>query len=352
MRVTRTHVIIASACVLVVAIAVAISVSLIGGANDGPNSAEPTPQQSEAPTETPAAPRPDCAEPTITVDNGADLQAALDEAAPGDVIGLKPGTFYGNFVASAEGTAEQPITLCGGEDSVLDGGGIRKGYVLHLDGVAFWHVDGFSVRNGQKGVMGDGITNSTISGLTVSSIGDEGIHLRRFSTDNVVTSNHVSDTGQRRAKFGEGIYIGTAESNWCDISSCEPDRSDRNVVESNVIERTTSESVDIKEGTSNGVLRGNSFDGALISAADSWVDVKGNEWLIEGNTGVNSPLDGFQVHEILDGWGTGNTFRGNTATVNGSGFGFSLTPVRDNVVACTNSVSAAGEGFSNTDCSD
>src|SRR5699024_11419784 len=47
--------------------------------------------------------------------------------------------------------------------------------------------------------------------------------------------------------------------------------------------------------------------------ADSWVDVKGNDWLIEGNTGTASPVDGFQTHEILDGWGTGNVFRGNTA---------------------------------------
>lgn len=348
MALTRTQTVVASACVLLLAIATAITVSVVAGSSR-PDESEP--KVPSDPTPAPSASSADCVDPTITVSTGAELQQALDAAAPGDAIQLESGTFFGNFVATAKGTAEQPIRLCGSIDSVLDGGGTNKGYVLHLDGVSYWQIEGFTVSNGQKGVMADGTTNTTIAHLTVTTIGDEGIHLRRFSTDNLVSSNHVTDTGLRKQKFGEGIYIGSAESNWCDISGCEPDRSDRNVVESNVIERTTSESVDIKEGTSNGVLRANNFDGALINAADSWVDVKGNDWLVENNVGVNSPQDGFQVHEILDGWGTGNIFRGNLATVNGSGLGFSLTPVRDNVVSCTNSVSAAGEGFSNTDCS-
>ena len=34
------------------------------------------------------------------------------------------------------------------------------------------------------------------------------IHLRSRSTDNAVLDNHVSNTGLRRDKFGEGIYVG------------------------------------------------------------------------------------------------------------------------------------------------
>ena len=61
-------------------------------------------------------------------------------------------------------------------------------------------------------------------------------------------------------------------------------------------------------------------------------------------------MDGFQTHEIVDGWGTGNVFRNNTAEVNGPGFGYSLTPVRGNVVECSNSASQAGKGVSNEPC--
>jgi hypothetical protein len=54
---------------------------------------------------------------------------------------------------------------------------------------------------------------------------------------------------------------------------------------------------------------------------------------------------------VVDGWGTGNVFRGNTAKVDGPGFGFALTPARANRVACDNTSSGAGEGLSNVTCS-
>lgn len=198
--------------------------------------------------------------------------------------------------------------------------------------------------------MVDETTNSILRNLTVSHIGDEAIHLRKFSTDNKVIGNAIPDTGLRKPKFGEGIYIGTAESNWCDISNCEPDRSDRNEIADNTISGTTSESVDIKEGTSDGVLRNNTFDGSNIEAADSWVDVKGKGWTIADNSGSNSPEDGFQTHEIVDGWGTENVFRDNTAEVNGAGYGYALTPVLDNIVECNNKVAEAESGLSNEPC--
>jgi hypothetical protein len=98
------------------------------------------------------------------------------------------------------------------------------------------------------------------------------------------------------------------------------------------------------------VLRNNTFDGSDIEAADSWVDVKGKGWTIEDNSGSNSPEDGFQTHEIVDGWGTENVFRNNTAKVNGPGYGYALTPVRDNIVECNNEASAAESGLSNEPC--
>jgi hypothetical protein len=79
-------------------------------------------------------------------------------------------------------------------------------------------------------------------------------------------------------------------------------------------------------------------------------DVKGNGWTIEDNVGKNSPMDGFQTHEVVDGWGTRNVFRNNTAVVNGPGFGYSLTPVRGNVVDCSNKAAQAGKGLANEPC--
>ncbi|MCU1435585.1 MAG: hypothetical protein JWR71_2310, partial [Pseudarthrobacter sp.] len=210
----------------------------------------------------PAAVPPECPAATVTVATAAELTAALAAPEPGAVIFLADGVYVGNFVGTGAGSSDQPVTLCGGRGAVLDGGGREDGYVLHLDRASYWTVQGFTVRNGQKGVMLDETTQSVIEGLLVEGIGDEAIHLRRFSSDNRVVGNTVTGAGLRKPKFGEGIYVGTAESNWCDISSCEPDKSDRNEISENIISGTTAESVDIKEGTSDGVLIGNNFEGS------------------------------------------------------------------------------------------
>jgi hypothetical protein len=284
------------------------------------------------------------------VTTAAQLTAALAAAKPGDSIVMADGVYTGNFVATVSGTAAAPIYLCGGVDAVLDGGGTSLGYALHLNPASYWKVIGFTLRNAQKGVVADGTTHSTIQGLSVHDIGDEGIHLRQATTFTVVIDNTVTRTGLHDKKFGEGIYVGSAKSNWDLYGNGGPDRSDNNVVQGNTISDTGAESVDIKEGTTGGSLLHNNFNGAGMTGADSWVDVKGNDWLIEGNTGTDSVNDGFQTHQIVDGWGTGNVFRANVANVDGPGYAFHFTPALTNVVTCDNTFSGAALGLSNISC--
>lgn len=312
----------------------------------------PTPTATTAPSERPTAsaagPCPTAGAQTVT--DAAELKAALAKAGPGSVIRLARGVFLGQFVLSARGTPTQPVWLCGLPGSVLDGGGTDHGYVLHLDRVSDARLTGFTVREGQKGIVADQTTGTSIEGLTVTRIGDEGIHLRRDSIDNTIAGNTVTGTGLRKAKFGEGIYIGSAQSNWCEQTACRPDRSDGNTVRDNTISGTAAESIDVKEGTSGGQLLGNRFDGTGMSGADSWVDVKGNGWTVSGNAGVHAPVDGFQTHQVVDGWGTGNVFAGNTAQVDASGFGFHFAPPLANRLACDNTATGAAKGLANVDC--
>ncbi|WP_226926404.1 hypothetical protein, partial [Pseudomonas sp. K8] len=191
---------------------------------------------------------------------------------------------------------------------------------------------------------------SVIQGLTVSGTGDEAVHLRSNSTDNVVLGNTISDTGNRRDKYGEGVYIGSAVSNWCTYTDCDADRSDRNVVMGNTISGTSSESIDVKEGTTGGAVLGNTFDGAGMTGADSWVDVKGNNYLIQGNTGTNAEKNGMQTHQILDGWGDFNVFAANSLDVGSSDFAIASWPEESNVVRCDNTFVNAAEGLSNIPC--
>jgi hypothetical protein len=285
------------------------------------------------------------------VSTAAGLTQALAAAGPGSVIRLAPGTYTGTFVARGAGTSTRPIVLCGPRSAVLTAGTTATGYSLHLDAARYWQVSGFTVRSGQKGVMADATRDSRIDGLLVEGTGDEAVHLRTNSTDNVVSNNVIRNVGSRTPAVGEGIYVGTAQSNWCTYTACAPDRSDRNVIEGNDISATRAESVDIKEGTTGGILRNNRFTGTGMTDADSWVDVKGNGWTISGNVGTTAPADGFQLHRILDGWGLDNVFSGNTATVNGPGFGINLSTNKDrNRVTCTNKAYNAARGLANVTC--
>ncbi|WP_433181236.1 hypothetical protein [Actinoallomurus sp. CA-150999] len=111
--------------------------------------------------------------------------------------------------------------------------------------------------------MADGSGGAIIQGLTVHDIGDEAVHPRNFSSGDTVQYNRIYNTGLRRAKFGEGVYLGSARSNWSQVSGGRMDKSDGNVVRGNVI-RATTEAVDIKEGTSGGRVIGNVFEGAAL----------------------------------------------------------------------------------------
>jgi hypothetical protein len=304
----------------------------------------------------PAAPTPPftCPPATVTVSSAEELYKALAGAGPGDSIHLADGVYQegdSEFTATARGTAAKPIYLCGGKGAVLQGQGYKADYALHFDGAAYWRADGFTVRFGQKGVMVDAGTHLALQNLTVNDIGDEAVHLRKNSTANVVRGLTVYNTGNRRDKFGEGIYVGSAQSNWGTITGGQPDRSNGNFVLDNVISQTTAESVDIKEGTTGGVVAGNTFDGARLTGADSWVDVKGNGWLIAGNAGRTSPKDGFQTHVVVAGWGNDNTFADNVADLDGgSGVGYYLHEQLSNKVDCNNKTAGAAGGLSNDPC--
>jgi hypothetical protein len=290
----------------------------------------------------------------VTVSTARQLAHALSAARPGETITVAPGIYVGNFAATTPGMAGAPITLCGSRSAVLEGPSIKNGYVLHLDHASYWRVEGFTVEGGQKGVVTDGVQHDLIYGLDVHGTGDEAIHLRSFSSHNIVSHNVIRDTGLLTAFFGEGIYVGSANHNWCRYTGCQPDRSDDNQIIDNNIAGTTAENIDIKEGTTGGLIAGNILNGTgmVSSAATSWVNVKGNDWLVEDNTGTDSIGNGFSVHQVYPGWGLDNVFRDNTATVDGPGFGIFVQNHRlGTVVACSNVANGARGGMSNIPCS-
>lgn len=315
---------------------------------------------------------------TVPVSTPTQLTAALAGARPGDTISLAAGTYDGAFYATSSGTATAPITLTGPGTAVLSNSAGRCdpnvpakpsgvsycGYGLHLNRVSYWRLTGFAVTRSAKGIVLDGSSHNVIDGVQVYGIGDEGVHFRTSSSDNVLQNAAVHDTGRSQPGFGEGLYFGSAQSNWSRYGENDgsgPDRSDRNQARNNHFgPNVTAEHIDIKEGTTGGSVTGNTFDARGISGvhfADSWIDVKGSGYTLTGNHGSYSGgttlVDGYQVHQIVSGAGCGNVFRGNDSDLGGApGYAINVTDqsncsANPNVVFSNNTVRNAGKGLTN-----
>ncbi len=258
----------------------------------------------------------------IKVSTAAQLKEALAAAGAGDTIQLADGTYSGNFTTSAAGSSSSRITLTGSSKAVLTAGG---GYGLHLDGASYWTVQGITVTGGQKGIMMDAAAGVVIDSVTVHDLDMEGVHFRKSSKDGVIKNSTIRDTGKDGSGMGEGVYVGSAGGT--------DDKSDNIQILGNTIgPGVGGENIDIKEGTTGAKISGNTFDGSGLTGAnydDSWVDMKGNDILVENNNGRHTTNNGYETHSQQSGWGCGTVFRGNTSDLSGASgsgrYGFNVT---------------------------
>ncbi|MEU6823136.1 sheath polysaccharide-degrading enzyme [Streptomyces atriruber] len=248
---------------------------------------------------------------TIEVSTAAELKTALTDASPGDTIHLADGTYSGNFKTSVAASANSRITLTGSSKAVLTAGG---GYGLHLNGASYWTVKGVTVTGGQKGIMIDSARGVVVDTVTVHGLDMEGVHFRKSSSDGVIKDSRIYDTGNDDRGMGEGVYVGSANT----LS----DKSDNVTITGNTIGPDVGgEAIDLKEGTTGGKVSGNTFDGKGLTGNnydDSWIDVKGNNYVVENNTGKNTTNNGYETHSQQSGWGCGTVFRGNKSTLTGA----------------------------------
>ncbi|MFB4425267.1 right-handed parallel beta-helix repeat-containing protein [Streptomyces sp. QL37] len=293
-----------------------------------------------------AAAGPARAAAVVDVSTAAQLKAALAAAAPGDTIRLADGTYTGNFKATVPATSAARITLTGSPAAVLTAGG---GYGLHLNGASYWTVYGVTVTGGQKGIVTDAATGVVIDSVTVHGLDMEGVHFRTSSRDGVLKNSRIHDTGRNGRGMGEGVYVGSAG----DLT----DRSDNARIIGNTIgPGVGGENIDIKEGTTGAEIIGNTFDGNGLTGAnydDSWVDVKGNDVLVENNKGVRTTNNGYETHTQQSGWGCGTVFRDNVSDLSGAtGGGQLAVNVTNASTSCLTTVYASntvtgGKGLTN-----
>ena len=293
-----------------------------------------------------------CPTGTITVRNATELKSAFYWAAPGTVIRLAPGTYDGQFNLRRSGTQASPIWVCGSREAILTTRSVSSGLALTVENQHDIVFAGFSIRNSFKGLTVVNSDRITATDLEIQHIGFEAVHLRAQTADSEVTFNRIFDIGVIRPEFGEGIYIGTSDANWCKYNGCQPDRTTRVLVYGNTIWDTGAQAIEAKAGTSNGVIAGNRIDGSSTQNSP-WITVKGNEWLISDNIGRNSTSHGYATNASVAGWGKANVFTRNTGS-GVIGFGTwihqpSTVASLGNRVSCLESV-AARSGVTNVSC--
>jgi chitodextrinase len=274
----------------------------------------------------------------------------LSNAAAGDVITLAAGvTFPGKFVASANGTSANPITIQSDNSNkaILDGGGTDKNYTLHITG-DYWVVQNVKITNAKKGIVLDNANHTLLDQVEVYHIGEEAVHYRDGSSYNTIQNSYIYDTGTVNPQYGEGVYVGSDVGKWGSYIK----ETDHNVIQNNVIgPNVRAESIDIKEGSTGTIVVGNTFDGTGISganAADSFIDIKGNDSIIRNNTGYrnNNPNinDAFQTNEKSPGWGYNNDVYKNTVDMNNT-TGYVVNVKAGSAMACNNTRTPSGNMY-------
>ena len=282
---------------------------------------------------------------TYNVGTLSELQAALRAVNPGDSVALAPGTYYGFIKAERNGTTSDRITIEGPPGAILS----SWSYGLQVLG-SFYTLRGFTVSDAKKGIVVDNGSNNILENLQIHNIQEEGIHFRFFSSDNIVRNCRIYNTGTSRPGYGEGIYIGQDNGKW---ENGQPDRCDRNQILNNTVgPDVRAEGIDIKEGTCCGLIQGNYFDGhglSNVNSDDSWIDVKGDSYVLENNRGYWTLKDGFQIRDHTPSGssqpsGCNNVFRGNHCDLYSSGYCifFANLGKCNNIVDDSNSLSNGG----------
>ena len=261
----------------------------------------------------------------ITVSNTEELMQALENAQAGDEIILNAGTYQNDkwtgkwaaFWSEASGTPENHIILRSADPkhpAEIRGETIEKKYALDIIG-SYWEIRDLRICSAAKGMFLEKSEHSIISGCEICNTGDEGLHIIDNSSYNLVEGCYFHDTGKLNAKYGEGVYIGSAKSATgygfeCHYNTVRGCKFGPNL---------TADHVDIKEYTRGNLVEYCTFDGTGIqgeNGGDSFVEIKGNDAVVRYNTGFRNgcekQLYGFDLSQQLDGWGLNAKIYDNT----------------------------------------
>lgn len=257
----------------------------------------------------------------ITVPAGGSIQAAIDQAQPGDTIRVAAGEYRERLHTVRAGTAQAPITITGPGATIVSAGhafDIDHSYV-HVREIAIHGQPGIgwdqyprgptleqarafkesvagSAQDGRLiyvGNTGTGVTGVVIDRAFLRGAGGECVRLRNNATNNVVSNSDISwcgmiakDKGGDKDAYhnGEGVYIGTSPKS-TDQPMAGRDTSSGNKVIGNRINTWGSECFNVKEQATGNTFTGNECGGNIETAQHlgSLVELRGSNNTVQGN---------------------------------------------------------------------
>ncbi|MCH7230771.1 right-handed parallel beta-helix repeat-containing protein [Glycomyces sp. L485] len=156
----------------------------------------------------------------VVVDTSAELHEAISDAAAGDVIRVKAGTYYpsATLKSKASGTASNRITLepYGNGAVIVDGSNLPDGNWLAAIHGSYWHVHDMTFQNSPAhGFVVTSSTGGVFDDLVTRYNGDTGFNLRGENTVNNLVegldsygnydaSNNGENADGIAVKFGSG----------------------------------------------------------------------------------------------------------------------------------------------------
>lgn len=290
----------------------------------------------------------------VRVGTASQLTNALSYARPGDLILLADGTYGGVFHARAAGTASARITVCGSRQAVIHHSTLSSGVTYSIQ-AAYNTLKGVTVSGGIQGVSVYGANYAVVDSVSVHDVGQEGIAVRKFSKGVKILRTVVRNTGRYNPKYGTGLYLGTDHTQWCSWTNCQMDVIDSiEVAHDSIGPGVVQTVVTLKEGTRNGYIHDNVFDGRSQNTSYGLVyaivNQKGDRHRLVRNVLQNGPRHGFADYQLYPNTGNNNYFSANTISHVG-GYGIYISSqTSGNVVKCDNQVSYASSGRWNVAC--
>jgi hypothetical protein len=187
---------------------------------------------------------------------GANLQAAVNTLAPGDILLLDGGTYLlsSRFSISKTGTASAPITIRAtpGATPVITYVNASQN-VINVENSAHVRLLGLEVTGGSHGIRILDSDDITVDGCHIHDTADVGLsaNVPGGTYERLrLSRNHIHDTGGT----AEGMYLG------CNNNGC---RLLDSIIEGNYIHHTNApgvtqgDGIELKEGSADNVIANN-----------------------------------------------------------------------------------------------